>query len=95
VLGSRRLVARSRSLSERLGFLKDERDDFEDLVDVGEDADEQGWVPLRDGQYRRRRGARPKSAAFADADCIMGVMATMHPGDGPVSWRAAPFPHPG
>jgi hypothetical protein len=53
--GSRPFVTRSAAgvlspgrghcLKQRLGFLKDERDDFEDLVDVSEDADEQGWVP--------------------------------------------------
>jgi hypothetical protein len=54
-LGSRHLVAWSRSLSNicrKHGFLKEDGDDFEDLVDVGQDDDEQGWVPFRQVQYR-------------------------------------------
>jgi hypothetical protein len=32
--------------------LKDDGDDFEDLVDVSEDDDQQGWVPFREVLYR-------------------------------------------
>jgi hypothetical protein len=49
------LVAWSRSLSKirrKLGFLKDDEDDFEDLIYVGDDGDEEVWVPLREVQYR-------------------------------------------
>ena len=57
-LGSRRLVAWSRSspkIRRKLGFLKDDEDDFEDSIDVGEDADERAWVPPREVSIGWRR----------------------------------------
>jgi hypothetical protein len=48
---SRCLVAWSRSLSgirRKLRYLKDDDDD---LIDIGEDEDEQAWVPCRDVVY--------------------------------------------
>jgi plasmid rolling circle replication initiator protein Rep len=57
-LGSRRLVAWSRSLSEirrRLGFLDEDEDEDGDLVSVGDDDEAPAWVPFREVVYRWRR----------------------------------------
>ena len=43
------------NIRRKLGFLKEDGDDFEDLVDVDNDDDEQEWVPFREVQYRWRR----------------------------------------
>jgi hypothetical protein len=42
------------AIGRRLGFLKDDGT-FEGLVDVRENEDEGGWVPLREVQHRWRR----------------------------------------
>jgi hypothetical protein len=47
-------------IRHRLGFLKDDGDDFADLVDVGEDNDAEGWLPFREVQYRWRRNAEAR-----------------------------------
>jgi plasmid rolling circle replication initiator protein Rep len=57
-LGSRRLVAWSRSLSEirrRLGFLDEDEDG--DLVSVGDDDEAPAWAPFREVVYRWSRSA--------------------------------------
>jgi hypothetical protein len=57
-LGSRRLIAWSRSLSvirHELAFLKEDGTEEEDLIDVGEEDDGQGWVAFREVVYRWRR----------------------------------------
>jgi hypothetical protein len=62
-LGSRRLIAWSRSLSEirrKLGFLED--DDFDDLVAIDELDDSEGWVPVREARYRWRRNEEGRFA---------------------------------
>jgi hypothetical protein len=59
-----RLVAWSRSLSgirRKLGFLKEDAPDGEDLIDVGED-DGQVWVPFREVIYRWRRSEEGRMA---------------------------------
>jgi hypothetical protein len=66
-LGSRRLVAWSRSLSvirRKLGFLTDDDDQSEDLIDVGEDYEPEAWVPFREVLYRWRRNEEGKLAYY-------------------------------
>jgi hypothetical protein len=61
----RRLVAWSRSLSgicRKLGFLKEDAPEGEDLIDVGEDDDGQAWVPIREVVYRWRRAEEGRMA---------------------------------
>jgi hypothetical protein len=36
------------NICRKLGFLKEDGDDFEDLVDVGHDDGEKEWVPFRE-----------------------------------------------
>lgn len=62
-IGSRRLIACSRALSEirrKLEFLED--DDFEDLVAVDGFNDGEAWVPVREVLYRRRRNEESRLA---------------------------------
>jgi hypothetical protein len=57
----------------RLGFLKDDGT-FEDLVDVRENEDEGGWLPLREVQYRWRRTKHGRMAylLWAVRDVVWG-----------------------
>jgi hypothetical protein len=50
----RYLVAVLSNIRRKLGFLKEDGDDLEDL-DVGQDNDEQSWVPYREVQHHWRR----------------------------------------
>ena len=43
-------------IRRKLGVLRDDKDDVEDLIDIGEDDDEQECIPPREVQYRWRRG---------------------------------------
>ena len=36
------------NICRKLGFLKEDGDEFEDLVDVGHDDGEKEWVPFRE-----------------------------------------------